>query len=759
MYFLILLSAWNLSSAMAQVHQHVEQEDSICEEDELHVKLNEVVVSGVTGQSLLRESPLPFMVVSQKELTTLSSTNIVDAIAKMPGVAQLTTGSGISKPVIRGLGYNRVAVVSDGIRQEGQQWGDEHGVEIDAADVNSVEILKGPASLMYGSDALAGVVVFRPQPTLPQGTMRANVQTEYQTNNGLFDFSLNFAGNQKGTIWDLRYSEKLAHAYKNKYDGYVPGSQFHERGISALVGQNFRWGHSHLKFSYYHLTPSIVTGERDETTGELGHDESKSLKTYSKTEPYQQIRHYKLVWNNSFYLGDGRLNAILGYQQNRRQEFGHSHGLHHDHEAEEHENEEEHEHEADEAALDFRLHTLNYDLRYISPELSQWKLSTGINGMWQRSQNLGEEALIPAYRLFDFGIFATATRTWERWNVSGGVRYDRRWLHANAREGQFNDFRRNLDGVSGSLGVTYCISDNAHFRLNFSRGFRAPNLSELASNGVHEGSLRFERGNQSLRSESSWQVDCGIDYSSHFITAQLSLFASHIDNFIFLSRLAPANVAPAPIFAEETRSGGGHQPGEGGGVIGDDEDDDDHGHDDHDQFPVFQYTAGTARLWGGEAVIVVHPFRRLHIENTFSYVATRLLHQPEGRRYLPTTPQPRWTLSVKCDLLRECRHVSNSYASVGLECYLKQDRVFTDNETETPTPSYTLLNASAGTDVLHRGKRLFSVYLTATNLLNRAYQNHLSRLKYADLNPVTGRRGVYNMGRNITVKVVVPINF
>ncbi|MBR3726037.1 MAG: TonB-dependent receptor, partial [Prevotella sp.] len=108
---------------------------------------------------------------------------------------------------------------------------------------------------------------------------------------------------------------------------------------------------------------------------------------------------------------------------------------------------------------------------------------------------------------------------------------------------------------------------------------------------------------------------------------------------------------------------------------------------------------------------------------------------------------------------RECRHVANSYASIGLECHLKQDRIYTDNDTETRTQTYTLLNASAGTDVLLRGKRLFSVYLTATNLLNRAYQSHLSRLKYADVNPVTGRRGVSNMGRNIMLKVVVPIRF
>ena len=729
--FLLLLSAACVQAATAQVHQHKELADSVCEEDELHVKLSEVVVNGVTGQSLLRESPLPFMVVSQKELQAASSTNIIDAIARMPGVSQLTTGGGISKPVIRGLGYNRVAVVSDGIRQEGQQWGDEHGVEIDAAGVGSVEILKGPASLMYGSDALAGVVVFRPYPVLPQGTVRGSVQTGYQTNNGLLDYSLNFGGNRGGTVWDVRYSEKYAHAYKNKVDGYVPSSQFSERAASALVGVNRQWGHSHLKLSYYHLTPGIVEGERDEDSGELL-PKGFSGKRYGKSLPYQQVHHYKAVWDNTLLAGEGRVNALVGYQQNRRQEF----------EADE-------EGGGGECELDFRLHTVNYDVRYISPDVAtHWKLAAGVNGMWQQSQNLGEEALIPAYRLFDLGMFATATGTWERWTLSGGLRYDRRWLAADAREEQFVKFRRNLAGLTGSVGMTYCVSNSMHLRVNASRGFRAPNLSELGANGVHEGSLRYERGNRMLSPEQSWQLDLGLDYSSHVVTAQLSLFASHISNFIFLQR------DPAMSFADVDAEDDEEAGAAGGDVV-------------PTKYPVYGYSAGTARLWGGEATVVVHPVRRLHLENTFSYVATRLLHRPEGERYLPTTPQPRWTATLKCDLLRECRHVANSYASIGMDCFLRQNRVFAANDTETPTPSYTLLNLSAGTDILGRssgrqagdGRRrtLCTVSLTVGNLLDRAYQSHLSRLKYADVNPVTGRRGVSNMGRNIGVKLSVPI--
>ena len=151
------------------------------------------MVTGVTGNTKLKYATAPVSIVTPQELRATASTNIIDAISHEPGVSQLTTGGSISKPIIRGLGYNRVVVISDGVRQEGQQWGDEHGVEVDGNSVGTVEILKGPASLMYGSDAMAGVVILHAPAMLAEGEMRANVGSEYQTNNGLFNYNLSFS--------------------------------------------------------------------------------------------------------------------------------------------------------------------------------------------------------------------------------------------------------------------------------------------------------------------------------------------------------------------------------------------------------------------------------------------------------------------------------------------------------------------------------------------------------------------------------------
>ena len=691
-YFILSL-LWICTAVTAQEHKHHYNHEHPQDSTDVfyrHLKLNEVTVTGVTGDTKLKNSTAPISIISGKELRQTTSTNIIDAIAHQPGVAQITTGSGISKPIIRGLGYNRIIVMNEGVRQEGQQWGDEHGIEIDAQNVNSVEILKGPASLMYGSDAMAGVLILHGSPIQPEGEMKATVSTEYQTNNGLFDYSLNFAGNQKGFVWDVRFSDKYAHAYKNKYDGYVPGSQFTERAGRLMLGLNKRWGYSHLTWTTFHQTPSIVEGERDEVTGELVCS-TDNVKTYSKALPFQQIKHYKAVWDNSLNLRKGWLKAIIGYQQNRRQEF---------------------EDNADEYELYFKLHTITYDLRYLSQEFNGWKMAGGVNGMWQQSQNLGEESLIPEYKLFDIGAYATVSKSLDNLTLNGGLRFDNRHLDFHSR---------NFNGITGSIGAVWNANEHLNLRLNMARGFRAPNMSELGSDGVHEGTLRYEIGNPDLKPEYSWQADLGLDFTSQYVSAQVALFANRIENYIFAQRIDK-------VIEEDYRT--------------------------------YEYTQGDARLLGFEAGVDIHPIHSLHFENTFSLVDAQQLHASEDAKYLPMTPAPRWTSELKYELSHHGhKTLNNAYVAIGLEHNLAQNHYYKVDDTETRTPAYTLLSLSVGTDLNIHKKKIAELYVTAENLLNTAYQNHLSRLKYCDVNNATGRQGVFNMGRNIVFKVVVPIVF
>lgn len=697
-------------------------------------EISEVVVTGQSGGIENNRTPSPIAVVPRTQMLQNSSSNIIDALSKVPGISQVTTGAGISKPIIRGMGYNRVVVVNDGIRQEGQQWGDEHGIEIDENGVNRVEILKGPASLVYGSDAMAGVINMISAPTLPEGTTRGNISTNYQTNNGLIDYSVNLAGNKNGLIWDARYSNKMAHSYQNKYDGWVYNSGFREQAASTTLGINRSWGFSHLLLSLYSLKPGIIEGERDSLTGKflkqvINPDgtlnraiaNSSYFHSYQPNAPFQTIDHYKAVWNNNLFIGKSQLEATIGFQQNQRKEFV----------------------TPNEYGLYFLLNTLNYDFKYTLPENNDWKFTTGINGMWQNSKNKGTEFLVPAYKLFDFGVFAILNKKIGKLDLSGGIRFDTRsetgkslYLDTNGNIvlssdqnaiKRFGAFAQTFNGTTGSLGATYQISESIFTKLNISRGFRAPNIAELASNGVHEGTQRYEIGNPDLKAETSLQFDYAIGLNTTHISAELNLFTNAVNHFIFSKKLSTLG-EPEPMF---------------------------------DNLPAFQFTEGNARFYGGEFQIDIHPHPLdwLHLENSFSYVNATLKNQSEESRHLPFIPAPVWVSDVKVDFDKLSRFLANAYFKVGIDKTWAQNRYYAAYDTETATPGYTLLNMGIGTDFVLGHKTLFSLYISGDNLTDEAYQSHLSRLKYTWMNYATGRTGIYNMGRNISFKMLIPIDF
>lgn len=695
------------------------------------VEIDEIVVTGQAGASQMIKMPTPMSIITHAELQQQATGNLIDAISSQPGISQITTGNGISKPVIRGLGYNRVVVLNDGVRQEGQQWGDEHGIEIDENEVDRVEILKGPASLMYGSDAMAGVVNFFSAPIPPQEKMRLNALANYQTNNGLMAYSLNFAGHKKIFVWDLRYSNKQAHAYRNKQEGYVYNSGFSENAVSALVGVNNWWGYSHLTMSAYELTPGIVEGERDSASGQfvkIQEDGTEAFATrtdfmsYKHLMPYQQVKHYKAVWNSNILIGNGSLKTTIGYQQNRRQEFADA-AMPNDY------------------GLYFQLHTLNYNIHYLLPERNGFEFSFGTNGMHQNSLNKGIEFLVPEYRLFDAGVFFVGKKSWGKLNVSGGLRYDKRFETSDALyltaagekatatdSGSFKrfaEFSTNFGGISGSLGATYQLSENWIAKLNLSRGFRAPNISELGSNGVHEGTIRYEVGDPDMKPESSLQWDYELGYNTEHINAKVNLFANAISNYIFLRKLSSLS-----------------------------------GDSIADGVPVYKFNSGNARLMGGEAYVDIHPHPLdwLHFENSFSYVNAQLKNQTDSTRYLPFTPPAKWKSDIRADIDRVGGSLKNGFVSIGVEHYFRQDNIYSAYNTETKTPAYTLLNASVGGDIVWKKQTFCTIYISGANLADVAYQSHLSRLKYAAVNNVTGKTGVFNMGRNISLKVIVPVD-
>lgn len=689
-----------------------------------------VIITGVSGATSIRKTPVPITSVKRTSLLQIPSANIIDALSHVPGVSQLSTGPAISKPIIRGLGYNRVVTVNDGIRQEGQQWGDEHGIEIDEMSVNKVEILKGPASLMYGSDALAGVVNFITNVPAPEGTVRGNILTNYQSNSRLSGNNINLAGNKNGFNWNVYGSLKSAGDYKNKYDGRVLNSRFNEKNAGGYFGLNKGCGYTHLIFSHFDQHVGLVEGDRDDATGKFlvyaGTTRERiasdaDLSSRKLWVPNQRVQHYKLVSENNIAIRNTRLKLNLGFQDNQRYEFGNIDN-------------------PSEKSLFFDLKTFNYNLQWQLPEFKEWHTTLGVNGMQQNNRNKGLEVLIPEYGLFDIGGFVYFQRFYKKGTLSGGLRFDNRSVDSKAfYEGsieKFKAFTRNFSNISGSLGLSYEPTDRVTVKVNIARGFRAPALAELASNGTHEGTNRYEYGTRDLKSETSLQLDGGIDLDYEHFSMAISAFYNRIHDFVFYRKL-------------ESVFGGDSLVNTGG-----------------DYIPAFVFNQHHATLGGLEFSLDIHPhpIHWLHFENNFSFVRGRFDQLLDGVKpgsdRLPLIPAPKWSSELRADIKKLGKSFRNFYASFEGEKTFKQDHYFSGYDTETGTKGYFLLNAGLGSDIMnHKKKTIFSLHLGMMNIGNIAWQNHLSRLKYAAENRVTGRTGVFNAGRNFSVKLNIPLEF
>ncbi len=701
--------------------------------------LEEVIVSGSSTKTVIKESPIPIAAITQLRLLQQSSTNLIDAVAKLPGMSQVSTGAGLSKPIIRGLGFNRVITMHDGVRQEDNQWGEEHSIQIDEYSIDRYEIIRGAGSLMYGSDGLGGVMsVLSPRP-IEEGKMVGRVLSNYQTNNNLYGISAQLAGNKNGFVWLAQASTKSTKNYRNAYDGRVFASNFTEPiNFNGYFGLNKKWGYSRIHFLRTYQKYNIINGTRDAsgrfTTASVtasGEEVDRPVTDAELTSrdfiPYnsQKLINEKVSWNNLLNFSNGSsLSGVFSVARNTRSEYG------------------------DvtrpwESQLDLYLYTNYYDVRYNFAAKNNWEVNVGTNGMFQRLDNKGFQVLYPNYNLFDNGLFMFAKKSYDRLKLSGGVRYDIRLLDIGklyidpdgnfqvtpqgSGSERFAGFDKNYQNVSASIGGVYNLTNKLAVRINGSRGFRAPTVPELSSNGIHAGTFRYEIGKLNAVPEVAYQGDLGLTYEDKNWYVDLSVFQNSIKNYTYSERVQGAN-------GQDTLYNG--------------------------NVPIYRYAQGNARLRGVEGTVTFNPQTARWFSITQSYSAVfgdNLSAQEEDAKYLPFMPAPRWISQVKLTKDRYKDFLRNLYLTIDLEVTQKQNRFLAAYGTETATAGYQLVNVGLGTDIVTKNKRtLASFYFSANNVFDVAYQSHQSRLKYLEVNQRTGRVGVFNMGRNLSFKLVIP---
>ncbi|MGP8215481.1 MAG: TonB-dependent receptor [Bacteroidia bacterium] len=705
---------------------------------------NEVVITALGNITNIQRSPVPVTLVAHETMLQESSNNVIDAIASQPGLNEITEGPGISKPEINGMGYLRVLTLFDGERQEDFQWGDEHGILIDPNAVYDAEIIRGPASLQYGANAMAGVISFKSEPFAESGTVQGSVLTEYQTNNGMIGNSEDIGGNNNGFVWDLRASNEEAHCYQDPKDGYVWGTAYNQSNVRGLIGLNEKWGYTRLSISILHREIEVPDGNRDSATGQFAFDYPQNgqllpnhinfLSYYPNIAGYQVLDHDEIWWQNSFNAGKGKIEADIGYTQSHRQEID----------------------TGTVAEYNITAQDIPYSFKYqVAGDSSGLKFTTGINGMYEVGNNAPEPPApyiryseIPDYTDFDIGGYAILEKDYKNLTISGGLRYDMRDVAGQSMylenygtpeqtmvpEGtpgayqQYAGFNNTYNGFSGSIGASYQLPENNYIKVNLSKSYRAPSIQELNSNALNAGSNAYIVGYTGLKAEQGYEADVAYGNNGRDVSFEVDGFYNYIDNFIF-----------------SDRTGGIEQ-----------------------NFPVFQYMANNTINAGVSAYFNIHPAdtKWIEIDNGVTYIYSFMPGQTDSTQYVPLTPAPRLTSEVKFKI--KDRHHSilrQSYIEFGLDKYWAQNDVYTALFTELPSQAYTLYNAGIGTNFVNprTGRVVCSFFINCTNLTNIAYVDHLSHNEYFlayHAIPVTVTQqsmGIYNMGRNIGFKLLFPI--
>lgn len=638
------------------------------------------------------------MKIESRTLTSLQrqgAPTLAQSLTRIPGVSEVSTGNGIGKPVIRGLSGNRVLVYTQGVRLENQQWGQEHGLGLNDSGIESVEVIKGPASLLYGSDALGGVLYINPEKFAFQNETQVNAGQTFFSNTLGSNTSLGVKTSNDQFKLLLRGGYNTHSDYKIPEGDRVTNTRYREVDFKGGLGLNLDNFVTELRYNY--------------TKSDIGIPEEIGEQSSSKNLllPYQDLTTHILSLHNHFFLNRSKFEVNLGYINNIRKEYEDEHG---------HDEHGEVDDAPFEAALFMDLKTFTYDVKYHLPSSERFETIAGVQGMWQSNENYGAEILIPDAITNDVGFLVNSSFVVNDDNtLQGGLRFDRRSidtetyeieLHGHLEEENEMDpnheeeeeiveaINRNFSNMTFSLGYKTTLFQSVSTRINFASGFRAPTLAELTSYGVHHGANRFEIGNPDLESERNFQTDISLEYGNRHIEVYVNGFYNFLNNYIYLNPTGEQMV----------------------------------------ETPVYEYVQNDAHLYGSEFGIHFHPhpIDWLHLETDFEMVIGEL----DAGGYLPLIPANKWSNTLRGEF-KGWQSFNELYISVVLDTFFDQNRV---SEFETETPGYNLLNFGLGGNLSFE-KWSLGLRMSLNNALNENYISHLSRLK---------SEGIPNPGRNFS---------
>ncbi|MDR3252151.1 MAG: TonB-dependent receptor [Tannerella sp.] len=684
------------------------------------IELDSVTVTAASYRTRVnRSSTLPVEVAGKEFLHSHFTGNLMQTLEYLPGVRSMDVGSGFSKPVIRGMGFNRVSMVENGIKQEGQQWGSDHGFEIDAFNIERVAVRKGPSSLLYGSDAMGGVIEITQTPAPENNGLHSEVSLLTKSATNALEGSVMLGFKHDALYAKLRYSEKHFADYRIPADTIVYLTQqipvYNHRlkntaGLERDVNfyAEFRQGRysSGYAFSDTYQKTGFFPGAHGIPDVSRVRDDGDSRNIEL---PFSLVNHLKASSRQQYFWDNVAGTVDIGFQNNHREEWSQFHT---------HYGSQQPPTVAPDKELQFALNTFSASAKLRSLACGDFVNTLGSDFQYQQNRIDGYSFLLPEYDRLTAGLFALSERQLStQLSVSGGVRYDYGKINISAysdpylnqylHEMGYNDelteqYRwrsypvdRSFGNFSGSLGIVWNPAAHHSLKANIGSSFRLPGANELAANGVHHGTFRHEQGETALSSERGWQLDGSYIFDNQDISLSAASFFSSYDNYIYLKPTGEWSVLP--------------HAGQ-----------------------IYRYTGAEAVFAGAEVSLDARLLKVLKYSIAGEYVYT---YNRTERTPLSFSPPAslRNTLSL---------NIKNFQVYTEMYNIAAQNRVA---KNESRTPGAELFNLGGSISVPFAGAAV-ELSLSLRNLFDTKYFNHLSFYRKVE---------IPEPGRNLTVKITI----
>ncbi|MBC7893736.1 MAG: TonB-dependent receptor, partial [Sphingobacteriaceae bacterium] len=628
-----------------------------------------------------------------------------EALKAVTGVTTLQTGSAISKPVIHGLHSNRVLILNNGIRQEGQQWGAEHAPEVDPFVAKKISVLKGAAGVRYGADAVGGVILVEPDPLPDTSGVSGEINLVGFSNgrqgvaSGLVQGGL---GEWRGFGWRAQGTAKRGGDVSTG-DYRLVNTGIRELNFSLAAGYRARRAGAEVFFSQFNTQVGIFSGSHIGSTTDLAAalqsprprpEYTPDAFSYRLDRPYQDVRHTLLKTRTTWQPEPGgTLTLTLARQFNYRAEYDITR-------------------QSNAAQQRFRLTTYTSEALWEHPRIGKRiSGSVGLTGLLQENRSSGLQlalplsrtVLIPNFRQTTGGVFFIERLVLPRWELEAGLRLDGRRLKtfqkrfATAVSSEVSETTRLNHNVSGTVGAIFTVKEGLTARFNAGSAWRPPTVNELYSEGVHHGAATYEEGDARLSPETAYNASLTLNYANPRMAAEMTLFNNYIQNFIYLQ---PQDSARLTV---------------------------------RGAFPYFRYTQVDATFRGFDASLSALLTKYLTLTSKYAFLRVR---DVRNDRFLVSIPANRWENGLRYAFPKR-----RAYIGLGSLFVARQTRVEPGSDFAPPPPAYWLWNAEAGL-TLKTANRPLDLSLSVSNLFDVSYREYLNRFRYfAD-----------ELGRNVALR-------